>query len=178
MLKTIHLSYGVSIDLRFSSVLPSRREQEQHRHWTIDLGISFKISEKFSEERMQYGPEVVSFDSMPEAGFPDAGNNVAGLAASVLVPLLNQNMVNHDISSREATFIEMEVVHWIRAALGYSVAPTYSMASEIGGILILGGCLSNTIALVAARERLFPGSGLRGPPARSAFWYPKSSSTI
>ena len=149
----------------------------QFLHHTIDLGISFKTSEKFSEERMQYGPEVVSFDSMPEAGFPDTGNNVAGLAASVLVPLLNQNMANHDISSREATFIKMEVVHWIRAALGYSVAPTYSMASEIGGILILGG-LSNTIALVAARERLFPGSGLRGPPAWSAFWYPKSSSTI
>ena len=35
-------------------------------HHTIDLGISFKTSEKFSEGRMQYGPEVVSFDSMPD----------------------------------------------------------------------------------------------------------------
>ena len=97
-------------------------------------------------------------------GFPDAGNNVAGLAAAVFTPLLNQNMANQDICSPEATFIEMEVIHWLREALGYSVPSSYSTASEIGGILTLGGCLSNTIALVAAREKLFPGCGLNGLP--------------
>lgn len=108
----------------------------QFLHNTIDLGISFKVSEKVSEEKMRSVPEVVSFDNMPEAGlsydllaqafsqiaskssnwgspnflgFPDAGNNVAGLAASILIPLLNQNMANQDICSPEATFIEMEV---------------------------------------------------------------------
>jgi len=163
----------------------------QFLHNIVDLGISFKSSETVSAEGIQPEREVVSFDRMPESGlsyselaqafsqiaykssnwgspnflgFPDTGNNVAGLAASILTPLLNQNMANQNICSPEATFIEMEVVHWMRSALGYSVPPTYSMASEIGGVLTLGGCLSNTISLVAARERLFPGSGLGGIP--------------
>jgi glutamate/tyrosine decarboxylase-like PLP-dependent enzyme len=163
----------------------------QFLHNIVDLGISFKSSETVSAEGIQRERETVSFDRMPESGlsyselahafsqiackssnwgspnflgFPDAGNNVAGLAAAVLTPLLNQNMANQNICSPEATFIEMEVVHWMRAALGYSVPSTYSMASEIGGVLTLGGCLSNTISLVAARERLFPGSSLGGIP--------------
>jgi L-2,4-diaminobutyrate decarboxylase len=58
----------------------------------------------------------------------------------------------------------MEVVHWLRENLGYSVPSSYSKSREIGGILTLGGCLSNTIALLAAREKLFPGCGLNGLP--------------
>ncbi|KAI0000602.1 pyridoxal phosphate-dependent transferase [Xylariaceae sp. FL0662B] len=38
------------------------------------------------------------------------------------------------------------------------VPPKYMSSAGIGGILTLGGCLSNTIALVAAREKLFPQS--------------------
>ncbi|KAG9251492.1 pyridoxal phosphate-dependent transferase [Emericellopsis atlantica] len=73
-------------------------------------------------------------------------------------------MANQEICSPEATFVEMEVIHWLREALGYSVPAMYTSASGIGGILTLGGCLSNTIALLAAREKLFPGSGLKGIP--------------
>lgn len=73
-------------------------------------------------------------------------------------------MANQEICSPEATFVEMEVIHWLREALGYSVPATYSASSGIGGILTPGGCLSNTIALLAAREKLFLGSGLSGIP--------------
>lgn len=157
----------------------------------IDLGMSFKTSENVSSEGVKAMPGQVTFDRMPETGlsykeliqlfeaiaekssnwgspnflgFPDSANNVAGLAAALLIPLLNQNMANQEICSPQATFVEMEVVHWLRETLGYSVPATYSAASGIGGILTLGGCLSNTIALLAAREKLFPGSGLKGIP--------------
>lgn len=157
----------------------------------IDLGMSFRTSEKVSPEGVKVVPDQISFDRMPESGlsyeqlmqlfsgiaskgsnwgspnflgFPDAANNVAGLAAALLTPLLNQNMANQEIGSPEATFVEMEVIHWLREALGYSVPASYSTADSIGGILTLGGCLSNTIALLAAREKLFPGSGLKGIP--------------
>ncbi|KAJ7461341.1 pyridoxal phosphate-dependent transferase [Mycena galericulata] len=73
-------------------------------------------------------------------------------------------MANQDICSPEATFIEIETIHWLREALGYPVPDNYLAASGIGGILTLGGCLSNCIALVAAREKLFPSCGLRGLP--------------
>lgn len=48
--------------------------------------------------------------------------------------------------------------------LDIHVPDTYTEASGIGGILTSRDCLSNTIALVAAREHLFPGSGLKGIP--------------
>jgi len=163
---------------------------QEFLHRVVDLGAAFKTSGNVTRGISSGRPDV-SFATMPESGvsydslvqefseiaskssnwgspnflgFPDAGNNVAGLAASVLTPLLNQNMANQDICSPEATFKEMEVVHWLREALGYSVPRSYSKASEIGGILTLGGCLSNTIALLAAREKLFPDCGLTGLP--------------
>lgn len=58
----------------------------------------------------------------------------------------------------------MEVVHWLRQQFGYEVPGSYATVREIGGVLTLGGCLSNTIALMAARESLFPGSSSKGLP--------------
>lgn len=157
----------------------------------IELGISFKTAESVYPNGVHTEPDQVCFDRMPETGvsygqlmelyssiasqsanwgspnflgFPDSANNVAGLAAALLIPLLNQNMANQEICSPQATFVEMEVIHWLREAIGYCVPSTYTTASGIGGILTLGGCLSNTVALLAAREKLFPGSGLQGIP--------------
>lgn len=157
----------------------------------VDIGMSFKTSQKVFSGATKAAPDRVSFDHAPKSGilygellqlfseiaskssnwgspnflgFPDSANNVPGLAAAIFSPLLNQNMANQEICSPEATFIEMEVVHWLRETLGYSVPASYSSASAIGGVLTLGGCLSNTIALMAAREKLFPGSGLKGIP--------------
>jgi glutamate/tyrosine decarboxylase-like PLP-dependent enzyme len=58
----------------------------------------------------------------------------------------------------------MEVVHWLRKQLGYEVPGSYATVREIGGVFTLGGCLSNTIALMAARETLFPGSSSKSLP--------------
>ncbi|KAK3944993.1 pyridoxal phosphate-dependent transferase [Diplogelasinospora grovesii] len=156
----------------------------------VQLGVSFKSSEPvFTQPRP--ARTHVSFESMPAdgislpellghfedlagrssnwgspafLGFPDSGNSVPGIGASLLVPLLNQNLANQDICAPEATFLEMEVVHWLRELMGYTVPARYATSAEIGGVLTLGGCLSNTIAMVAARERLFPRSGWEGLP--------------
>jgi glutamate/tyrosine decarboxylase-like PLP-dependent enzyme len=58
----------------------------------------------------------------------------------------------------------MEVIHWLREALGYPVLGAYTRAMDVGGIFTPGGCLSNTVALLAAREKCFPGSRLNGIP--------------
>ncbi|KAF5247734.1 hypothetical protein FAUST_616, partial [Fusarium austroamericanum] len=132
----------------------------------VDLGIGFRASDTIFSEETEASPSRISFDKIPESGlsyeeliqqfasvaskssswgspnflgFPDAANNVAGLAAALLIPLLNQNMANQEICSPEATFIEMEVVHWLRGTLGYPVPETYTKASGIGGVLTLGG---------------------------------------
>ncbi|KAL7621170.1 hypothetical protein AAE478_008487 [Parahypoxylon ruwenzoriense] len=97
-------------------------------------------------------------------GFPDAGNSVPSLGAALMIPLLGQNLCNQDVTSPSATFTEMEVVHWLRSNLGYAVPDAYNNSLEIGGILTVGGSLSNAIALIAAREAQFPGSGVDGLP--------------
>lgn len=157
----------------------------------MEFGTSFKTSPKVFPGNFGAVPSQVTFQHMPGAGlsnqqliqefediakhstnwssanflgFPDAANNIAGLAAAILVPMLNQNMANQYICSPKATFMKMEVIHWLRRALGYSLPTSYSAASGIGGVEALGGCLSNAIALMAAREKLFPDSGTKGIP--------------
>ncbi|PVH91212.1 PLP-dependent transferase [Periconia macrospinosa] len=178
-------------NLFLSSGVEDNNEAREFFKKVIDLGISFKTSPNVFSERVKAVPSKVTFDRMPKAGlsfeglmqefeditlsssnwsspnflgFPDAANSVAGLAAAMLIPMLNQNMANQEICSPEATFKEMEVIHWLREALGYSVPISYMAASGVGGVETLGGCLSNTIALLAAREKLFPGSSLKGIP--------------
>lgn len=97
-------------------------------------------------------------------GFPDAANSIPALGAAMFIPFVNQNLCNQDIQAPAASFIEMEVVHWLRQQLGFKVAAEYTTVTEIGGVMTSGGCLSNTVGMMAARESLFPGSGMTGLP--------------
>ncbi|KAM0716207.1 hypothetical protein Q7P37_007652 [Cladosporium fusiforme] len=152
----------------------------------LGLGINFKTQSRVQNPR-ESDPTSVNFGALPEhgittaelreafqniansktnwgspnfMGFPDAGNGIAALGAAVVIPFLNQNLANQSICSPKATFIEMEVVHWLRQQLGFQVPDRYTRSNQIGGILTLGGCLSNTVALMAAREFVFPGSSM------------------
>jgi L-2,4-diaminobutyrate decarboxylase len=169
---------------------PSLESMKTFFESVLKLGIAFKLQPTVNSNYLPI-PATTSFGAMPNKGlnqdqllaefqnlaqscsnwsspsfmgFPDSGNSTPGLGAAILIPFLNQNLANQDICAPMATFLEMEVVHWLRSELGFQVPAKYSTAEEIGGILTLGGCLSNTIALMAAREHLFPGSGMEGLP--------------
>jgi hypothetical protein len=113
----------------------------------LDLGINFKSQPQVRQKKL-LNPATKSFNSMPEEGislcqllecyheiiqastnfgspsflgFPDAVNSIPALGAAILVPLIYQNMCNLDIQAPFATFVEMEVVHWLRHQLGYPV---------------------------------------------------------
>lgn len=85
----------------------------------LNIGIGFKMQPQVKLAKTQI-PETKSFDDIPETGinleqlyrhfegialessnwaspnfmgFPDSGNSVPAIAASILIPLLNQNMV-------------------------------------------------------------------------------------
>ncbi|CZR56713.1 related to glutamic acid decarboxylase [Phialocephala subalpina] len=156
----------------------------------LDIGINFKSQPEVRQKQVKT-PVTQSFDSMPEEGmtceqllecfnniaqhstnfaspkflgFPDAANSIPALGAAMLIPFINQNMCNQDIQAPAASFIEMEVVHWLRQQIGFPVSSEYTTVTEIGGIMTAGGCLSNTVGMMAARESLFPGSGMTGLP--------------
>lgn len=122
-------------------------------------GVSFdSLLDTFKE----IAGNSTNFSSPNFIGFPDSGNSIAGLSASILVPFLNQNLINQDFCAPEATFIEMESIHWLRKLIGYRIAGSYSSALDAGGCAVHGGVLANTIALLAARERSFPGTMRNG----------------
>ena len=97
-------------------------------------------------------------------GFPDSGNAVPLVAASFLIPLVNQNLALQDACASSAAFVEMELIHCLRKLLGYQPPEKYFFLRDTGGVIILGGCLSNIVTLMAAREYTFLGSGLVGLP--------------
>ncbi|KAI1036483.1 hypothetical protein LB503_003115 [Fusarium chuoi] len=157
----------------------------------VRWGVLFRTHRPDHAEAQSIVPRQVSFDSMPESGltdeqlihkfrsiiakstnsmsrdflgFPDVTMCPAAFGAALLIPLLNQNMANLETCPPEVTFVEMEVIHWLREALGYPVLGAYTKAMDVGGVFTSGGCLSNFVALLAAREKCFPGSRLNGIP--------------
>ncbi|RBR10279.1 hypothetical protein FVER53590_26520 [Fusarium verticillioides] len=157
----------------------------------IRRGVLFNAERPKHPEAQIIVPRQVSFSSLPESGLTDhqlihefisiiaestksnspnflgssdAAMCPAAMGAALLIPLLNQNMADPETCPPRATFVEMEVIHWLRVALGYPVLGAYTRVMDVGGIFTPGGCLSNTVALLAAREKCFPGSRLIGIP--------------
>ncbi|KAF5982867.1 glutamic acid decarboxylase [Fusarium coicis] len=157
----------------------------------VRRGVLFNTERPKHPEAQIIVPRQVSFSSLPESsltdeqliheyksiiaestkssspnflGSSDATMCRAAMGAGLLIPLLNQNMANPETCPPKATFVEMEVIHWLREALGYPVLGAYTRAMDVGGIFTPGGSLSNTVALLAAREKCFPESRLNGIP--------------
>lgn len=103
--------------------------------------------------------------------FPDSGNAVAALAGSILAPLLNQNLIAVDRSAPAATFVEIQVVEWLRELVGYHALPLPALRGvrDVAGLWTTGGHLSNHVAMLVALGRAFPEArkhGLRALPTR------------
>jgi glutamate/tyrosine decarboxylase-like PLP-dependent enzyme len=93
--------------------------------------------------------------------FPESGNSKAAVAASMLIPLWNQNLISVDKSAPVGTFIEVQVIEWLRQLVGYRCEATVS-AENIGGVAATGGVMSNTVGLLVARSLAFPESRRSG----------------
>ncbi len=159
-------------------------QQREYLHRVLDLAINFKtqpeVCLKPASDLKDFTPSPVpnserdladllsdfkeiaakstNFGSSRFVGFPDAGNSMAALSGAIFYPFLNQNMINQDFCAPEATFAEIEVIHWLRQLVGYNTETKYERALDVGGCSVTGGVLANTIALLAAREKAFPGT--------------------
>ncbi|MBL7059299.1 hypothetical protein ISS08_02505 [Candidatus Pacearchaeota archaeon] len=88
-------------------------------------------------------------------GFPDSGNSIAANIGHFMQGLSQQNLCNSKHISPTATFVEIQIINWLRELLGYKVHKKPKSLFEIGGVYAPGGVLSNTIALLVAREKKF-----------------------
>jgi glutamate/tyrosine decarboxylase-like PLP-dependent enzyme len=95
--------------------------------------------------------------------FPDKGSHISSQYAAMLSDIMNQNLVADYKSAPTGTYIEMRVISWLRQLVGYKVTPEVpSNALELGGAMVTGGVLSNTIGLLGARHHACPESKTRG----------------
>jgi glutamate/tyrosine decarboxylase-like PLP-dependent enzyme len=90
--------------------------------------------------------------------FPDTGNSLAALAADIIAPFCNQNLIAVDRSGPSATFVEIQTILWLREIIGYSAPKLRDLHSlgQVGGMWTPGGNLSNYTAVLAALHRHFP----------------------
>lgn len=90
--------------------------------------------------------------------FPDTGNSIATIAADILGSFLNQNLIAVDRSAPSGTFVEMQLLLWLRELIGYSSFPLTASFSlqNVGGMWTSGGNMSNHIAVLIALYHRFP----------------------
>lgn len=102
----------------------------------------------FKEDFLQYcqNPSSKMF-----LGFPYSGNSIAGVTGAIISDFLNINLVDYKLSEA-LTCCEIQTILWLRQIVGYSNVPTVKSIYDVGGISTYGASLSNTVALLLARE--------------------------
>lgn len=156
--------------------LENQKYVEELLNQVIKTGLDFKINSpsipnKFSEKEWieieKYGikngelnklfeekvlPFCSNFSNIGFLGFPDAGNSISGMLGAFWADLLQQNLINESFCAPVATRIEMEVLSTLRKTIGYTIKDNIESIMDVGGIITYGGTVSNTIAMMLARE--------------------------
>lgn len=90
--------------------------------------------------------------------FPDSAGSLATYCADIISSFLNQNLIAVDRSAPVATYVEAQLIAWLRYLIGYSdtsINKAHSL-SEVGGMWTTGGNMSNHIAILTALLTKFP----------------------
>jgi len=119
------------------------------------------VEKDFDERILKYCANDTSVKSM---GFPDCGNSNPALVGTLYSELLQQNLINQLGSSPSVTFVEIATIRWLRDVVGYHNCPKQEIkhVCDVGGILDFGGTMSNTIAMMLARENWQKDTMLKG----------------
>lgn len=90
--------------------------------------------------------------------FPDSSGSLATYAADIISSFLNQNLIAVDRSAPVSTFIEAQLITWLRHLIGFSdkTFDNTRTLSDLGGMWTTGGNMSNHIAILTALITKFP----------------------
>lgn len=112
------------------------------------------LNRVIDEFNKKYLPYCTNDSSITNMGFSDSGNSNAGIIGTLYGELLHQNLINQAGSSPSITFAEINVIRWLREIIGYDNKDIDKMKNifDVGGIVTYGGTMSNTIAMMLARE--------------------------
>ena len=119
-----------------------------------------KLIKKFEKDFLPY---CIAQSNPMYMAFPDSGNAISGLVGDIYKPFLNQNLIADKKSAPLGTYLEIQVIDWFRQLVGYKKSKIFPKdISQVGGMLSLGGVLSNVIALLVSRNKLFKDSFEKG----------------
>lgn len=143
---------------------------------SMELGMNFKLENEVKEKNLDswkftklsnegisvdkilndfdknIKPFCTNFANSKFMGFPDAGNSIAGISAGIISDFMQQNLINSSFCAPIATFMEIDVINWLREVVGYKVNYNLKNVKELGGLITYGGTGSNSIAMLLARE--------------------------
>lgn len=104
------------------------------------------------------GKYSVSQSDLNYVAFPDSGNSVAALVGDIYSKFINQNLIAFDRSAPYATFIEIQLIEWLRELIGYEhiSLKELSSLSQVSGMCTTGGHMSNHIAVMSALNVKYP----------------------
>lgn len=116
-----------------------------------------KIEDTFKilEEIGKYS--IAQFD-LNYLSFPDSGNSLIALIGSLYSKFLNQNLISFDRSAPIATFIEIQLIEWLRGLIGYETKSLNKIdcLADVSGMCTTGGHMSNHVGILAALNKTFP----------------------
>jgi len=154
------LDIGVNFILDNQKVLKHYSEKDIRKRFEGGIpekGISLKDAIDEFKENILDGS--IHQSSPNYLAFPDSGNSTSALIASILESFINQNLIATTKSAPTGTFVEMQVIRWLRNLVGFSNSDSLpENALGLGGFMTSCGTLSNTTALLAARCKTFPES--------------------
>ncbi|THV42034.1 pyridoxal-dependent decarboxylase [Glycomyces buryatensis] len=164
---------AIDVGIRFKREAPALAEPSDPlvlRDWFVDdlpaVGVG---AEAVTAEIVERLLPLCKNEAHPQfCGFGDTGDDPAALAAGIIAMFTQQNLINQRFDAPVATFIEIAVLRWLREALGYVNPQREDIQTvwNVGGLITTGGTMSNTIAMMLARENQAPGtmqSGVEDP---------------
>ena len=113
------------------------------------------ILQEFSDLIAKYS--IAQFDDGYLA-FPDSGNALPAMAADIFSKFLNQNLIAFSRSAPIATFIEIQLIEWLRQLIGHEHKDLDAIESlaDVSGMVTTGGHMANHIAVLTALNTAFP----------------------
>ncbi len=110
------------------------------------------------QELKNIGKYSISQSDLNYIAFPDSGNSTAGFAGEIYSKFLNQNLIAYDRSAPAATFVEIQLIEWLRELVGYESKKSGNIENlaEVSGMWTTGGHMSNHMAILAAINHKYP----------------------
>ena len=104
------------------------------------------------------GHYSISQSDLSYLAFPDSGNSIAALLGDIYGKFLNQNLIAFDRSAPAATIIEIQLIEWLRALIGYESKELKQIENlaEVSGMCTTGGHMSNHVATLSALNCKYP----------------------